>query len=534
MTGSLTYFAEGKGRHEIKTGYEWFRSQRTGGNSQSATSYVFDADYVTNLGTTADGGTPVLDASGHLMPVFTPGETLIENWIAQRGAALNVDTQSIFAQDHWTMNNHLSADLGVRFEHVRSEATGGFIGLNTDTVVPRLAAAYDVKGDGVYVAHVTFGEYSGRANEAQIGANNNVGNPDLLLGVYTGPAGSGRDFGPGFDPSNYVTVVGQFPTKNISLAKGLRTPLTKEFTTSLGAQVGTKGYVEGTYVFRKTNDIIEDYISLANGVTDIVTDSGFDVGTFTNVVYKNSDIAFRQYQGLLFQGRYDITPSWSLNGHYTLMIQNDGNYNGEATNQPGVTSRIGDYPEIFTAALHYPDGRLPDFQRHKLRVWSVYNANFGRFGDASISGAWSVNSGTTYSLTATGQAITPVQQAILTADGYPDAPSSQTIYYGARGSEFFKGYGLFGTSVNYNIPVFKSLRPWVKLDIFNLFNNLKQIAWNTTISQDKTSATDALGIYTNYTKGANFGKATSNANFPVPLESVIGGRTFRVAFGFRF
>ncbi len=38
LTGSLTRFWKLGGRHETKSGYEWFRSQRTGGNSQSATS----------------------------------------------------------------------------------------------------------------------------------------------------------------------------------------------------------------------------------------------------------------------------------------------------------------------------------------------------------------------------------------------------------------------------------------------------------------------------------------------------------------
>ena len=52
LTGNLTYFLNGErsGRHEIKVGYEWFRSQRTGGNSQSSTGYVFDADYATDAG----------------------------------------------------------------------------------------------------------------------------------------------------------------------------------------------------------------------------------------------------------------------------------------------------------------------------------------------------------------------------------------------------------------------------------------------------------------------------------------------------
>ena len=46
LTGSLTYFWQRAGGHEIKGGYEFFRSQRTGGDSQSSTGYVFDADYL--------------------------------------------------------------------------------------------------------------------------------------------------------------------------------------------------------------------------------------------------------------------------------------------------------------------------------------------------------------------------------------------------------------------------------------------------------------------------------------------------------
>jgi hypothetical protein len=227
-----------------------------------------------------------------------------------------------------------------------------------------------------------------------------------------------------------------------------------------------------------------------------------------------------------------------VNGHYTLMLQNDGNYEGEATNQPGLVSVIGDYPQIFTEALHYPTGRLQDFQRHKFRLWTIYSFDMQRYGDASVSGLWRVNSGQVYSLRADGQDITDQQLTILAAAGYPDAPSSQDIFYGPRGSEFFKGSGLFDVSVNYNVPVFRTLRPWVKLDVYNVFNNLKQIAWDTTIEQDPNSPVDSLGIHTGYVKGENFGEPISNSDFTTPISGaltpVVGGRTFLLAAGFRF
>ncbi len=141
-TGSLSYSVIGAGRHDFKVGYEWFRSERNGGNSQSPTSYVFVTDFVT----TPDGG-PVYDANGYLIPIFSPGDSLVQHWIATRGASLHVDTQSAFVQDHWVVNNMLSFDLGARFEHVNGMSTGGIQGVRTNTIVPRLAAAFAPLGN---------------------------------------------------------------------------------------------------------------------------------------------------------------------------------------------------------------------------------------------------------------------------------------------------------------------------------------------------------------------------------------------------
>ena len=80
FTGNVTYFVQRAGRHEFKSGYEFFRSQLTGGNSQSSTGYVFDADWAEDA-----GGAPLLDSDGRLIPVFVPGETLLENWLPSRG-----------------------------------------------------------------------------------------------------------------------------------------------------------------------------------------------------------------------------------------------------------------------------------------------------------------------------------------------------------------------------------------------------------------------------------------------------------------
>ena len=85
------------------------------------------------------------DSSSHLIPVFVPGDSQIENWLPVRGATLDVDTNSLLRRRITGRSTAaVSADLGVRYERVRSEATGNLVGVDTDTIVPRLALAWDV------------------------------------------------------------------------------------------------------------------------------------------------------------------------------------------------------------------------------------------------------------------------------------------------------------------------------------------------------------------------------------------------------
>ena len=534
LTANVTNFWTAAGRHQTKTGYEFFRSQRTGGNSQSSTQYVFNTDWKTDA-----AGLPAKDASGHLIPVFN-GDSSIDFYPAVVGATLNIDNNSLYVQDHWTINGHVSADIGARYERVKALSTGDILSVKNNRIVPRLAIGYDVQGNGNHVLHATFGQYSGRYNEAQIGGNSPVGNPADIFSFYQGPAGEGINFAPGIDPKNYPVTPDNasvtIPTANIFTDPNMKTPLVSEFTASYGVSIKDgKGYAEVSYVHRKTSNMIEDFITRADGTTR-VTAFGIDAGLVSNHVYRNTDLAHRQYDAMVFQSRYQLSNRWTVNGQYTLELKNDGNYAGEAANQPGAVSRIGDYPEAYgpEPSRFFPDGRLPGYEQHRLRVWSIYNFRMGRFGDLSASGLWRVDSGQVYSLAALNQALSTPQRNLLIAAGYPDLPGNSTLYFGDRGSEQFLGYGLLDANLSYNIPIVGSVRPWVKFDIYNVLNNEKLIAWNTTIRPDPASPLDALGLRTGYIKGATFGTNTSQTQFPAPFGGATGGRTFRVAVGVRF
>jgi hypothetical protein len=316
------------------------------------------------------------------------------------------------------------------------------------------------------------------------------------------------------------------------VASDIHSPLTREFTVGLGRELGSRGHARATYAWRAASGFVEDFYAMENGTTTVPL-----VGTLTNRVYDNTDALFRDYQALMLQSGYRLRDNLTVNGHYTLQLRNHGTFAGEAAGQPGTTSIYGNFTEMLGPALDrlMPEGRLDNFQRHKLRVYGTYSQRLGRFGSVDVSPLWRVNSGGVYSLTAS----VPVTLDMLARNpGYPttdiSAATRQTVYFGERGGYNFKGYGVMDLATSYNLAVWRSLKPWFKVEVYNLFDNTKQIAWDRTVSPDPASPLDANGLRTGYIQGPRFGQATAGTMFPQPYAGQNGGRAVKLAFGVRF
>jgi hypothetical protein len=531
VTGSLSYFLStaSLGRHDLKAGFEYYRNTFKGGNSQSPTNYVFYADYVVD-----DAGDPVVDADGNLAPDFQTFGGLFINWLPERGAQLDVNTLSFFLNDRWQVGRHLAFNLGVRYERVRSDTTSSsLLTLDTDTIVPRLAASWDVTGDGKYTLQATYSHYAGAYNLSQFGSNQGAGNPSYVYGIYAGPPGQGYGFAPGFDPASYLFVDASLPDQNIFFAPSLSSPVSREVTLSAGMRIGADGYLKAVYTRRRVKSIVEGFVTHDLGTVEATTTSECTgcSGPFLldRQEFDNTDVPRRDYDGVQLLTSYRVTPRWSFAGHYTYQIRNEGNFEGENTNQPAVDSAYGDYPEILVPERNFPFGRLNDFQRHKVRAWTTYDQPLGRLGSLNIGLLWRYDSAWTYSLVSGNQPVSDIQAS--RDPGYAQPPTLQTIYFGERGVGSFKGAHLFDVALTYEVPVYRSLRPYVKLDVRNVFNDQTlgggPSGTNVTVSPDEDGPVDANGIPTAYVEGPNFGKAVANGSYPVPRE-------FRIALGFRF
>jgi outer membrane receptor protein involved in Fe transport len=521
-TASLSYFLStgSAGRHDLKFGGERYTSTRTGGNSQSSTNYVFQTD------PKLVGGVPVTDASGKYIPIFTPGVSRIQNWLPVRGAQVDLQTLSFYVNDRWQLARRWTFNLGARYEKYNPDTTqAGIQTPRSSALVPRLGATFDVKGDGKWILSATYGHYAGKQSETQFADNTNVGNPNLIVLQYAGPLGEGVNFAPGFDLSNYTVIGGSFPVNNVFLDSGLKTPITKEWTAQAGSRLGRRGEVKVVYAHRKTTNFLDDFITIDRGKTT-VTQNGRTFGTFDNAFITNTDIPERGYQALDGIFNYRVTDKWTVAVNYTHQFKNDGNFSGEAANQPGNYSIIGDRPEFYTEARHYPVGHLDQYEANRVRAFTTYDVGFGAFGRASLGVLYRYDSPGAFSFIANNVPVSAIQKA--KDPGYASPPTLNTnLFFVGRGTGRYEASHLVDFALTYEVPVWKTARPYFKAEARNAFNAQPLIQYNTTISVDPNSPLDSLGLPTGYITGPNFGKDTSNAHTPIPRE-------FRMSVGFRF
>jgi hypothetical protein len=121
--------------------------------------------------------------------------------------------------------------------------------------------------------------------------------------------------------------------------------------------------------------------------------------------------------------------------------------------------------------------------------------------------------------------------------GYAGPPTSQPLFFGGKGTQDFAGSHKFDIALTYSIPVIKSVSPYVKFSMVNVFNNDKLTSWNTSVSPNSNGPKDADGLPTQYNRGSRFGTATSATNFPLSFLSTgtaVRSRAFDFALGFRF
>lgn len=527
LAASLSYFLDSasSGSHDLKFGYEDFSSFRTGGNSQSPTDFVMSSDVVVD----ADGNV-ILGPNNEPTADWIPGASGAWNFIPNRNAEIELNTESFYVNDRWQLNDHWSFNLGFRAEDVGGKSDTGIVTVDTDALVPRMAASYDLRGDGKHRFDVTYAEYAGKYSESQFAANTDVGNPPGLAYIFIGPAGTGLDYAPAFDfnntlGNNYVIVGACDGTQNIFVADGLSSPTVEEVTLAYGTELKRGGFLKLVYTDRSYKDFVEDFVQVAS--TEIIV-QGVSAGTFSNVIFDNTNALSRDYQALQAIFRYRLTDNWTVDANFTHQLKNEGNFEGEGTNTPGSSSIFGDYQEALIEESHFPVANLDDYQENRVRAWTNYNLDMGRGGNLNFGLLVNFDSGRSLEYVDTNVPLTQLQRDAIALAGYVDrlTTSANDIKFNGQTQDFGDST-TFNMSVNYQLPLFKDIRVWLKADMINIFNDDSQISGEDDVVADFNGPLNTLGLPTTFNNRSDTGDAKSTGHFVAPRE-------YRFTVGFRF
>ena len=220
--------ARGSARMTSRRGAGKFSRILRGGNSQSSTGYLFNTDYATPRASRS----PMRPAASCRCGSPAPDDGRQHAADARRRARHH---------DHVVLRRRiagrwraLTLDLGLRYEHVGSEATGGAESINAQSWVPRLAAAYQLREARTHDSvGASYAHYSGTLHRENYFSRNTLGRPTPAASRASTSARPDRArLRTGLRPANYSITAGSFPTANMFFDEDLPLPLTREFTLS--------------------------------------------------------------------------------------------------------------------------------------------------------------------------------------------------------------------------------------------------------------------------------------------------------------
>ncbi len=125
----------------------------------------------------------------NVYPVFEPGLLELDYWpVLQKSQGSDLRTQSAFLNDQWRLSDRLSFNVGVRWDKNDATDAAGNVTSKDSKFSPRLAATYDVKGNGALRVTASYAKYVAALQETQAGSGATLaGAPADFYWYYDGP-----------------------------------------------------------------------------------------------------------------------------------------------------------------------------------------------------------------------------------------------------------------------------------------------------------------------------------------------------------
>jgi outer membrane receptor for ferrienterochelin and colicin len=541
--GAWFLSSESLGSHDLTFGYDHFQEFNLEENHQSASDYRI---YTTGAIVTSDPIVPIISNANPRRAYFYYQPQLT------RSVGSKMQTNSIYVNDRWRLNNRWSFNVGLRYDANDGTDSSGQPVADDSRISPRLAASWDIKGDGDFLVNATAARYvtsivgTGNVGDATSQAgltsvylwysgpnintdpNNLVSTEEALRIFFDWLESVGGAFKLAENPANW-RFNPSYPGLTPVLLETLDSPYSDEFTLGFVKRLGSKGLVRADVVYREYGSFLLSQTDLTTGTWE--NEAGL-TGDRAVSMNDTEGVLERTYKGLHLSGQYRFNDRLFVGGNYTLS-EARGNTIGETDVNGPIRSAELAYPEYKEARWSYPIGYLPIDQRHRLRVfgaWDIISASWLR---VNLGAVQYYTSGTPYS--AAGEIDT---KAYVTNPGYLTPDSSHTYYFSKRGE--FRTDDITSTDLSLTFSFTPTLfgtklEFYVKPEVRNVFNEQGVINVDTTIDTNFTlSSLKAFNPFTetpvegvHWKKRATFGQ-------PVAVTDYQTARTWLVSAGLRF
>ncbi|MCC6129777.1 MAG: TonB-dependent receptor [Acidobacteria bacterium] len=545
-----TYFLSTKslGSHNIVAGYDNYAGIRYANNWQSGSNYrIF--------------GTSSIVYNNDIYPVFGSNSYFYYTPIFELTQGTDTRTHSGFINDQWRLNDRLSFNLGVRYDKNDAKNSLGVTTADDAAWSPRIAANFDVTGQGKIRIAASYAHYVGGLQDSQQDGSSAGGQPALFTWYYTGPninVGVPAGTQPPVTRQNAITQMfnwffaqgcpdlttcrlpldyAAIPGLNVVIKDTLKSPYAQEVTFGVNGTIGPSFSYRADFVRREFHDF---YSSTINTQTGFVTDP---VGQkFDLSVIGNTNDVERNYTGL--QTSFQYRWNWLTVGGNWTWSHTLGNFDGENSTSGPVPANINVYPEYKQLSWYAPYGSMASDQRHRIRIFGSAELPFipKSFGSFTLGFVDSYDTGSPYG------AVGSVRSYLyVTNPGYITRPSSVTYYFTDRDAFRTDNINRLDLSLTYSIKLFNVVELFVQPQVINVFNAQGVIAVDTTVRTAvspgagntflnfnpfttvpvKRPTGDTTVKDANWDFGPNFGKPTSSSSYQTP-------RTFLLSTGVRF
>ncbi len=538
LKASYFFGTDKLGSHDLVFGYDSFSDLIKQDNHQSGSDFriLVSGAYIGN-----DGGvTPIVRPRGQTRATY------IQWWpILELSKGSDFQTDSVFLNDRWRLNNNWSFNIGVRYDKNDGKNQMGATVAKDSRISPRLGLTWDPQGDGQLLFTASLAQYVTSIANGVGDRTSPAGSPSFYQWWYDGPeintdpnnlvatdevirrVWAWFDSVGGTNNTSYYRAAPQIAGTNQQIRGSLDSPYAEEIAFGATKRLGATAMVRLDYMHREFKDL---YVYKTDMTTGMVT---LPDGSEANIdLVINSNVPERQYDAVTIQGqlRKGIL---SLGGSYTWS-QTIGNTIGEYANSGPVADTLLQYPEYIELRWNSPRGYLPSDQRHSVRLFGVVDLLNTKHNRLSAGFVQVFNSGTPYDAQGVVDSTPYVQNP-----GYVQPPEQSVYFFSKRGAYRMDDIWRTDLTLNYAfvIPAWgRDIELYVAPEVVNVFNQQGVINVNQTV-EDNTTHPDELQAFNPFTekpvegvhwrKGADFGKP----QVPTDYQQA---RTFRFSVGIRF